>query len=98
MAKLHATIRAPVSPGICPMKLRLGSLFQTNAHSLPRRLYFALLRRLFAVFGKRQSVHFVQINGQRYKRVVFGDSFEAVTVERELNSAFGRSRFPALIH
>jgi hypothetical protein len=80
------------------MKQRLGSLFQTNAHSLPRRLYFALLRRLFAVFSKRQSVHFVRINGQRYKRVVFGDSLEAVTIERELTGVYGLHRFPALIH
>jgi len=80
------------------MKLWLGSLFQTNAHSLPRRLYFALLRRLLAVFGKRQSVHFVPLNNKRYKRVVFGDSYEAAKVEHALDCEPGRNRFPALIH
>lgn len=80
------------------MKFWLGSLFQTQAHSPLRRGYFALLRRFRAVFHKRQSVHFVRINGRRYKRVVLGDSYEAVRIEEALRRAPDRARFPRLIH
>jgi len=79
------------------MKYRLGSLFQVNAHSWARRAYFAVLRLFFGVFGKRQSVHFVRINGTRYKRVVFGDSHEAVLVEQALGVAAPLNAFPPLI-
>lgn len=80
------------------MKFPLGSLFQKNAHSIPRRAYFAGLRRVAGVFSKRQSVHFVTINGKRYKRVVLGDSFEAVQLEQALRHAPAEARFPTLIH
>jgi len=80
------------------MKFRLGSLFQQNAHSLPRRVYFAGLRRVAGVFSKRQSVHFVRINGKRYKRVVMGDSYEAAQVEQAMQRAPANARFPELIH
>lgn len=80
------------------MKLRLGSWFQKNAHSLPRRLYFAWLQRWRGLFAKRQSVHFVAIHGQRYKRAVFGDSFQAAEVEKALDAFGGRRRFPPLVH
>jgi len=80
------------------MALRLGSFFQKNAHSLSRRLYFAFIRRFSGVFAKRQSVYFVDINGTRFKRVVLGDSYEAVLVERALESAPARARFPQLVH
>ncbi len=79
------------------MKFRLGSLFQKNAHSLPRRLYFAGLRRVTGVFSKRQAVFFLSINGTRFKRVVLGDSFEASQVERALRSAPAAALFPELI-
>jgi len=75
----------------------LGSLFQRNAHSIPRRLYFALLPKLKGVFAKRQSVHFVSINGRRYKRVVLGDSLEAEKIEAALESAPESAGFPDLI-
>jgi hypothetical protein len=80
------------------MKLWLGSLFQKQAHSPLRRAYFTLLPRFRAVFSKRQSVRFVRINGRRYKRVVFGDSYEAVALERALLQAPAGARFPKLIH
>ena len=76
------------------MKFRLGSLFQRNAHSIPRRLYFAGLSRVSGVFSKRQSVHFVTINGKRYKRVTLGDSFEALQVEEALRLAPADAGFP----
>lgn len=79
------------------MQFRLGSFFQKNAHSLPRRLYFAILRRLFGVFSKRQAVYFVDINGKRFKRVVLGDAFEASLVESALLAAPAGARFPPLI-
>jgi len=79
------------------MKFRLGSLFQKNAHSLPRRVYFAGLRRVAGVFTKRQSVHFVTINGKRYKRVTMGDSYEAALIEQAMQRAPANARFPGLI-
>ncbi|MGK7295916.1 MAG: hypothetical protein ACNS61_08845 [Candidatus Wenzhouxiangella sp. M2_3B_020] len=79
------------------MRHWLGSVFQRNAHSLARRLYFGALRRFRAVFSKRQSVHFVTINGKRFKRVVLGDSFEAAAVEDALARAPESARFPPLI-
>lgn len=75
----------------------LGSLFQRNAHSLGRRLYFAALPRFRAVFAKRQSVHFVRINGRIYKRVVMGDSHEADAVERALAASPPEAGFPPLV-
>jgi len=84
------------------MRYWLGSLFQRNAHSRARRAYFALLPRLFGVFSKRQSVRFVSINGQRYKRVVLGDSHEAEAVEKVLDMVLDKvplqAAFPPLIH
>ncbi len=79
------------------MSFRLGSFFQTNAHSKLRRMYFAVVRRLSGVFSKRQAVYFVDINGTRFKRVVLGDSYEASLVERALESAPDGARFPRLI-
>lgn len=80
------------------MSFRLGSFFQTNAHSKLRRMYFAVVRRLSGVFSKRQAVYFIDINGTRFKRVVLGDSYEAGLVERALKTAPAPARFPQLIH
>lgn len=46
---------------------------------------------------KSQSVYFVDINGQRYKRVVFGDSRQAEEVELALRAAPVRQAFPRLV-
>lgn len=80
------------------MKARLGSLFQTNAHSLPRRLYFWWLQRWRGVFAKRQQVYFVRLGGKRFKRVVFGDSAQAAEVQAALDAFAGHGRFPPLVH
>ncbi len=80
------------------MKARLGSLFQSNAHSLSRRLYFWWLQRWRGVFAKRQSVHFVRVGGKRFKRVVFGDSAQAAEVQAALDAFAGSGRFPPLVH
>ncbi|MCA1779242.1 MAG: hypothetical protein LC637_07665 [Xanthomonadaceae bacterium] len=79
------------------MKYWLGSLFQRNAHSIVRRVYFFALRRLFGVFAKRQAVYFLSINNRRYKRVVFGDSREAADIESALLGFAPGEFFPALI-
>lgn len=79
------------------MQFRLGSFFQKNAHSLPRRLYFGILGRLFGVFSKRQAVYFIEISGKRFKRVVLGDAYEASLVESALLAAPAEARFPPLI-
>ena len=80
------------------MKARLGSLFQRNAHSPLRRLYFRWLQRWRGVFAKRQSVYFVSVHGKRYKRVVFGDSAQAAEVEDALDAFAGTGRFPPVIY
>ena len=80
------------------MAFRLGSFFQKNAHSTLRRLYFGVVSRVSGVFGKRQAVYFVDINGTRFKRVVLGDSYEACLVERALAAAPAEARFPQLIY
>jgi len=80
------------------MNYRLGSLFQKHAHSTLRRGYFRWLQAFSAVFAKRQAVRFVTINARRYKRVTFGDSFEACQVEQALSAAAALECFPRLIH
>ncbi|MBY6205464.1 hypothetical protein [Halomonas denitrificans] len=80
------------------MKARLGSLFQTNAHSFARRLYFWWLQRWRGVFAKRQQVFFVRVGRTRFKRVVFGDSAQAAEVQAALDDFAGSGRFPPLVH
>lgn len=80
------------------MKARLGSLFQRNAHSPLRRLYFWWLQRWKGVFSKRQRVYFLDIEGRRYKHVVFGDSHLAAEVQDALDAFAASGRFPPLIH
>ena len=79
------------------MKRLLGSWFHRNAHSAPRRAYFAMLRRVVGVFGKTQRVYFVDINGRRYKRVVFSDGFRAWQIQKGLETFSGLGHFPRLI-
>ena len=80
------------------MKRLLGTGFHHNAHSPLRRAYFWFLRRFVGVFGKTQRVYFVDINGHRYKRVVFGDSAQAAQVEQSLQQFAGSGYFPSLIY
>lgn len=80
------------------MNYWLGSLFQRNAHSPARRLYFGWLRRFTGVFAKRQAVRFVRIGGKRYKKVIFGDSLEAHLVEDALMALPPGRYFPPLIY
>ncbi len=79
------------------MKRMLGSWFHRHANSPLRRCYFWLLRRLFGVFGKRQGVLFVDINGYRYKRVVFKDTLQASSVQTNLMTFSDAGLFPKLI-
>ena len=79
------------------MKRLLGIWFHRNAHSPLRRVYFWCLRRLIGVFGKTQRVYFVNINGRRYKRVVFSDSLQAVQVQQGLDQFAHKGYFPELV-
>ena len=80
------------------MKHWLGRFFQRNAHSVARRAWFRLLPAFGAVFGKSQRVYFLDVGGQRYKRVVFGDAFQAAEVERLMLTAARLEAFPPLVH
>ena len=80
------------------MKRLLGTGFHRNAHSPLRRAYFWFLRHFVGVFGKTQRVYFVDINGRRYKRVVFSDSAQAAQVEQALQQFAASGYFPSLIH
>lgn len=80
------------------MNFRLGSLFRRNANSPLRRLYFFWLKHVTGVFYKRQKVHFLSINGKRFKRLELGDSCEARELEQALMSVSDPDLFPPLIH
>ncbi|MEN1729200.1 MAG: hypothetical protein AAGJ52_12245 [Pseudomonadota bacterium] len=68
------------------------------AHSLGRRLLDAFRSRFVGGLGKSQRVFFVQINGQRYKRVVFGDSAQADRVATAVQSCQAVTPLPRLYH
>jgi len=68
------------------------------AHGLGRRLLDAWRGRFVGGLGKSQRVYFVELNGQRYKRVVFGDSALAGTVVAAMRACAGRVELPQLVH
>jgi hypothetical protein len=68
------------------------------AHSLGRRLLDAWRSRFVGGLGKSQRVYFVHVNGQRYKRVVFGDSAQAASVVEALQACVDAIALPRLIH
>lgn len=68
------------------------------AHSLGRRLLDAFRSRFVGGLGKSQRVYFVDINGQRYKRVVFGDSAQAGAVVEAVQACGDSLVLPRLIH
>lgn len=56
------------------------------------------MRPLFGgVVGKTQRAYFLTLNGHRYKRVVFGDAWQAAQIERELEHFEPGVGFPPLI-
>ena len=61
-----------------------------------RARYF--LSRLFGVrLQKDKSLHFVTINGQQFKRLVFCDSSLALEIERNLECFRGEGIFPNMV-
>lgn len=75
----------------------IGRIGHRPAHSLIRRVANFLRGWLLGGVGKSQAVYFVDHNGQRYKRVVFGDSRQAEIVEADLRAVPLGTRFPRLI-
>lgn len=75
----------------------LGRIGHRSAHSLARRGLYVLRNLLFGGVGKGQSVYFVNYRGQRYKRIVFGDSRQAELVATALNAVCATDAFPRLV-
>lgn len=75
----------------------IGRIGHRPAHSLARRIWNYWRGWLIGGVGKSQAVYFVDHNGQRYKRVVFGDSRQAEIVEADLRAVPLKARFPRLI-
>lgn len=68
------------------------------AHSIGRRLLDAFRSTFVGGLGKSQRVYFVDINGQRYKRVLFGDSALAQTVVDAISTCGEELMLPKLFH
>ncbi len=75
----------------------IGRVGHRSAHSLGRRVLYALRAFFLGGVSKGQAVYFVNHRGHRYKRVVFGDSHQAEKVERTLHEVAVRSAVPRLI-
>jgi len=75
----------------------LGRIGHRSAHSLARRSLYALRNWLVGGVGKGQAVYFVDYRGQRYKRIVFGDSRQAELVATALNTVVAVDAFPQLV-
>ena len=62
------------------------------------RRFRDLLSRLYGTrLQKSQSVYFVTINGNRFKRIILRDSYLASEIERNLESFGSSDHFPALV-
>ena len=69
---------------------------QRSPFLLKRARYF--LSRLFGVrLQKAKSLHFVTINGQQFKRLIFCDSYLAFEIERNLECFRGAGIFPNIV-
>lgn len=75
----------------------LGRIGHRPAHSLARRSLYALRNWLVGGVGKGQAVYFVDYRGQRYKRIVFGDSRQAELVVAALETVAAADAFPRLV-
>jgi len=75
----------------------IGRIGHRPAHRLSRRLLNTLRSWFVGGVRKSQAVYFVDINGHRYKRVVFGDSRQAEDVEAALRAVSFRQAFPRLV-
>jgi len=70
---------------------------QQPVHSASRRLLNWVRDRIFKGVGKSQRAYFVTINGHRYKRVVFGDSAQALEVASALEAYRDCVALPQLV-
>ena len=69
---------------------------QSSPFCLKRVRYF--LSRLFGTrLQKAKSIHFVTVNGQRFKRLTLCDSYLASEIEKHLNRFAGSGYFPPLV-
>lgn len=75
----------------------LGRIGHRPVHSLARRSLYALRNWLVGGVGKGQAVYFVDYRGQRYKRIVFGDSRQAELVATALQAVLAVDAFPRLL-
>lgn len=79
------------------MAYSLPTARQKAGYSLKRRAT-TLLKRLFGTqLLKSQDLRFVTINGQRFKRLILRDSFQAAEIERRLESFGANNYFPELV-
>ena len=70
--------------------------FQQQSPFLLKRVRY-FLSRIFGVrLQKAKSLHFVTINGKRFKRLILCDSYLASTIERNLEHFKESEHFPAL--
>ncbi len=69
---------------------------QTSPFFMKRVKYF--LSRLFGTrLQKAKGIHFVTVNGQRYKRLILCDSFLASEIEQQLEVFCESDYFPPLV-
>ena len=69
---------------------------QSSPFFLKRVKYF--FSRLFGTrLQKAKSIHFVTVNGHRYKRLILCDSYLAHQIEQNLNSFIQSGYFPSLV-
>lgn len=73
----------------------LGKFWQRNAHPWWRRARTSLRLLFTASLAKTHGVHFISINGCRYKRIRFGDSWEARENHHNLEAVAHLDVFPA---
>ncbi|MEE4637425.1 MAG: hypothetical protein V2J42_01625 [Wenzhouxiangella sp.] len=75
----------------------IGRIRQRPVHGPGRRLLNWARSRLLSGVGKAQQAYFVSINGHRYKRVVFGDSVQALEVASALESCCDCVGLPEIV-
>ncbi len=72
------------------------SIRQTSPFFLKRVKYF--LSRLFGTrLQKAKGIHFIEVNGHRFKRLLLCDSFLATEIEQYLEAFNGSGHFPPLV-
>ena len=73
-----------------------GSTRQSSPFFLKRVKYF--LSRLFGTrLQKAKGIHFVTVNGHRFKRLILCDSFLASEIEQHLDCFADSGHFPSLV-